>query len=270
MSLSDHAGGAKDAESILKALEPWRNARRRAAWLPEVKDGPGPAAGSRFGGLPWLPNGERHPECGNCKQPLRLLVQLDLQSLPEEARQRLGRGLLQVFYCERDECEQECDGWFPFSQAHRVSIIDAPHGHMAAPAGKPFPPKEISGWKRADDYPSPAEHEELGLDFDYDFEKDTVRVRCPEVGLDSPPIGIHDLEAETVSSALTGDKLLGWPHWIQGVEYPQCPECKARMEYVFQIDSQNNLPLMWGDMGTAHVTRCPTHPNVLALGWACG
>jgi uncharacterized protein YwqG len=42
------------------------------------------------------------------------------------------------------------------------------------------------------------------------------------------------------------------------------------MEYVFQIDSEDNLPLMWGDMGTAHVTRCPTHREVLALGWACG
>ncbi len=67
-----------------------------------------------------------------------------------------------------------------------------------------------------------------------------------------------------------GDTLLGWPHWIQGVEYPECPKCKARMEHVFQIDSEKNLPLMWGDMGIAHVTRCPTHREVLALGWACG
>jgi hypothetical protein len=66
-----------------------------------------------------------------------------------------------------------------------------------------------------------------------------------------------------------GDKLLGWPHWIQGVEYPECPTCEARMEYVFQIDSEKNLPLMWGDGGIAHVTRCPTHREVFALGWAC-
>lgn len=258
-----------DAKSILKALEPWRHAHKRTAWLPQVKSGPGRAAGSRFGGLPWLPSGENHPACENCDRPLRLLLQLDLQSIPEPARQRLGRGLLQVFYCENNDCEQECDGWSPFSEAHRVQVVNATEGHMAAPAGHPFPAKEITGWKPVDDYPSAAELRELGLDFDYDFDANTVRIRCPSIGLDSPPVGIHDLEAETVANALMGDKLLGWPHWIQGVEYPECPTCKARMEYVFQIDSENNLPLMWGDAGTAHVTRCPKHPEVLALGWAC-
>ncbi|AKJ02473.1 uncharacterized protein YwqG [Archangium gephyra] len=270
MGPSDKSDDAAKAEAILKALEPWRNKHRRTAWLPQVKNGPGPAHGSRFGGLPWLPSGESHPACGNCKRPLRLLLQLNLLSLPEEVRQRLGPGLLQAFYCEHEDCEQECDGWSPFSEAHRLRIIDVGHGNMAAPAGKPFPPKEISGWKQAEDLPSAAEHEELGLDFDYDFEANTVRIRCAELGLDAPPIGIHDLEAETVANASMGDKLLGWPHWIQGVEYPECPQCKTRMEYVFQIDSEHNLPLMWGDLGTAHITRCPNHPEVLALGWACG
>ncbi|WP_309892740.1 DUF1963 domain-containing protein [Archangium sp.] len=258
-----------DAKSILKALQPWRDAHQRIAWLPQVKSGPGRAAGSRFGGLPWLPRGESHPACDNCDRPLRLLLQLELQSLPEPARQHLGRGLLQVFYCEREDCEQECDGWSPFSEAHRVQLVDATDGDLAAPAGNPFPPKEISGWKQAEDHPAAAEHEELGLDFEYDFDANTVRVRCPEIGLDAPPIGIHDLEAETVANALMGDKLLGWPHWIQGVEYPECPKCQARMEHVFQLDSENHLPLMWGDAGIAHVTRCPTHREVFALGWAC-
>lgn len=264
-----HSDGAAKSEVIRKALEPWRNKHRRTAWLPEVKNGPGPAAGSRFGGLPWLPSGESHPACWNCEQPLRLLLQLDLGSLPEEARQRLGKGLLQAFYCENEDCEQECDGWSAFSESHRLRIIDATQGDMAAPAGKPFPPKEISGWRQAEDFPSAAEHEELGLKRDYDWEANTVRLRCPEFGVDAPPIGIYELEAETIANASMGDKLLGWPHWIQGVEYPDCPQCKTRMEYVFQIDSEHHLPLMWGDAGTAHITRCPNHPEVLALGWAC-
>ncbi len=52
MGPSDDSDGAVKAEAILKALEPWRSKHRRTAWLPEVKSGPGRAAGSRFGGLP--------------------------------------------------------------------------------------------------------------------------------------------------------------------------------------------------------------------------
>ncbi len=227
------------------------------------------AVGSRFGGLPWIPDGEPHPRCKNCKKPLRLLLQLQLSTLPEAARERLGSGLLQAFYCQREDCEQECSGWSSFSGMHLVRRVDASSGSLADPVGKPFPPREITGWRPMEDQPSPSEHKELGLHFDYDFEADTVRIRCPQVGLDAPPVGITDVEAEEVSLAAMGDKLLGWPHWVQGVEYPECPTCGARMESVFQLDSESNLPLRWGDSGVAHITRCPAHPEVLTLGWAC-
>jgi uncharacterized protein YwqG len=75
--------------------------------------------------------------------------------------------------------------------------------------------------------------------------------------------------AETISAAAAGDKLGGWPHWIQGVEYPSCPRCAARMALVFQLDSNDNLDFMFGDAGVAHVTQCPQHPDVVALAWAC-
>jgi hypothetical protein len=39
---------------------------------------------------------------------------------------------------------------------------------------------------------------------------------------------------------------------------------------VLQLDSQGNVPLMFGDVGCGHVTHCPEHPGVLAFEWACG
>ena len=75
--------------------------------------------------------------------------------------------------------------------------------------------------------------------------------------------------AEEISSAASGDKLFGWPYWVQGVEYPGCPQCGERMEMVFQIDSQNNLPFMFGDTGCGHITQCPVHKEVVTFGWAC-
>ena len=52
----------------------------------------------------------------------------------------------------------------------------------------------------------------------------------------------------------SGEKLGGWPMWVQSVEYPSCPECGAEMTLLFQIDSERNLPYMFGDVGCGHIT----------------
>jgi hypothetical protein len=41
------------------------------------------------------------------------------------------------------------------------------------------------------------------------------------------------------------------------------------MHLLFQIDSEDNLPYMFGDAGCGHITQCPKHPHRLAFGWAC-
>jgi len=48
--------------------------------------------------------------------------------------------------------------------------------------------------------------------------------------------------AEAISTAAAGDELGGWPRWSQGVEYPSCPRCAARMALVFHLDSEDNFP----------------------------
>jgi hypothetical protein len=103
----------------------------------------------------------------------------------------------------------------------------------------------------------------------YDFKAGTVSIRCPTVGLDAPPIRIDDLTAEQIANAEIGDKVLGWPHWVQGAEYPTCPKCRCRMRYLFQIDSEDHLPITWGDAGILHISQCPSHCDVLTMAWAC-
>ena len=83
---------------------------------------------------------------------------------------------------------------------------------------------------------------------------------------------LTDEEADTMGEQdfpRTRDKLLGWPAWIQGVEYPSCPECEQPMEFLFQVDSEQNLPYMFGDAGIGHITQCSIHKHRLAFGWAC-
>ena len=42
------------------------------------------------------------------------------------------------------------------------------------------------------------------------------------------------------------------------------------MDLLFQIDSNDQVGLQWGDIGCAHWTRCAEHGEQMAFAWACG
>jgi len=77
------------------------------------------------------------------------------------------------------------------------------------------------------------------------------------------------LETSETGIPIVGDKLYGWPHWIQSVEYPFDRKTGSRMELLFQIDSNVNLAHMFGDVGIGHLTQSKDNPDELAFGWAC-
>lgn len=228
---------------------------KRMAYLPRTIEGDGPRSTSKFSGTPWLPRGESWPSCKNCNQALQLFVQLNLSELPNREKKRLGKkGLIQLFYCTNDEplCEVDCEAFFPFAESVLARFIDSfDDATVEAPTGpeNPFPAFQITGWDSLEDFPNYEEQREL--------------------------LGPQEEETENWDDfdghpePVAGDKLGGWPFWVQGVEYPNCPECDETMELIFQIDSEDHLPFMFGDLGTGHLTRCPKHPHVLAFGWAC-
>src|SRR5215204_5793111 len=225
----------------------------RPAWLPVVKEGDGGGvADSKFAGTPWLGASEGWPVCPNCEKPLQFFLQLDLARLPAAVAGEYGTGLLQLFYCTNDEtlCETECEAWTPFAKSMVVRLVAPTRGATRTAAVEvedPFPPKRIVGWREVDDYPSWQEGETLGVELD---------------------TAAWDAMWES-GSLRTGDKLAGWPYWVQDVEYPDCPECGRKMRLVFQLGSNDNLPYDFGDVGTGHITQCPEHKHVLAFGWAC-
>ncbi len=258
-------------KEIVRALAPWVAKQRRPAWKPVVEDSDGPPAASKFAGTPWIGPDAPWPACGHCTRPLPLFLQLDLGDLPAELGQRFGTGLLQLFYCTRDEC-QGYGGWEPFADdLSRVRVVQ-PHGPGLRPSAPPgvdlFPARRIVGWSRFLDLPMPCEHGDLGLTYTYDFDLGTLRFICPELGFDVTN-AMNDCPAEAIAVSAAGDKLAGWPAWVQDVEYPNCPQCGRRMAQVFQVDSEDNLPFMFGDVGRGHITQCPDHQEVVAFGWAC-
>jgi len=257
-------------QEIQNQLDPWKQQNVRDAWLPITEESYDDSH-SHFGGAPMVPKGESWPECPNCKNPWQLFLQVDLEKLPDELAGHQGPGLLQFFYCTEEDCEQ-MDGWSPHAIGHGIfvrALADCekalvPDGH------EPFPKNTIQSWEKISDFPDPEDYTENGLDWQYDFDNSKVRISCPSLNIDLTDIPMDEVEAEDISLAQGGDKLGGWPSWVQGAEWVICRECGKRMEMLFQLDSEVNVPYMWGDCGVGHISRCLDHPDEWAFGWACG
>ena len=237
-------GGSQDWS---RGLPPKVEALIRACFVPETSAGSF-ENGSGFGGSPFLPRGIEHPLCPGCWQPMTLLLQLKLEDLPNYEADERG-GLLQLFYCTTDEpdlCERSSKSWAPFSDGSVVRIVSA-YGGTVSNVPARFPAIRITGWREEPDLPTWEEMRSIGV-------------------VPDPDLGLRLINADVPR---LGDKLAGWPAWVQGVEYPSCPLCGATMRLVFQIASEVHVPFRFGDSGTGHITRCETHQNLVAFGWAC-
>jgi hypothetical protein len=181
-----------------------------------------------------------------------LFLQLNLAGLPGGFGGDLGAGLLQMFYCtgSRPVCEVAAKGWEPFSACHLLRLVEPTAGGARVPMPAfdgTFRTMTITGWEETDDYPHPWECLDFGIELD-DDEIETLN----ELGYPRQ-----------------GDKLFGWPAWVQHVDYPNCRRCGRWMWPVFQIDSDCNVWYMFGDDGCGHITQCPEHKDELAFAWAC-
>lgn len=237
-------------------VEPMLLPVKRKCWKPVISEVEAEVSASKFSGIPWLAADEEWPVCGNCKKPMQLFLQLNKKDLPAEAQDSfLGGDLLQVFYCvnsyDDTPCECSSGTYDPFAKdsvlVRTVKTGGACKLITDSPVEGAFPCKLIAGWDEYADYPG------------YDEIRDT------EVKLGSK-------EEDCLLDAgfpMMGEKLLGWPGWVQGPEYPECPDCGKKMSYVFQIDSEDNIPYMFGDCGCGHITQCREHPERLAFSWVC-
>lgn len=222
---------------------------KRTAWIPQTETNRAAIQASKFSGLPIIDQDEEWPCCKECKNPMQLFLQLNADELPVVANKPFGDGTLQVFFCTDND--GACDTWEAFSDGSLVRLIQpenlTPKEIKSSPVKNPLPEKRIVAWNPVEDYPNPEELDELQTILD-DAQTDQL---CED------------------GYPRSGDKLGGWPYWIQGIEYPNCPDCGERMKLVFQIDSESNLDFMFGDVGCSHITQCPKHPTRLAIAWAC-
>ncbi|MEX2682073.1 MAG: DUF1963 domain-containing protein [Candidatus Sigynarchaeota archaeon] len=243
-------------ESLKTAVE----GLQRPAWVPVVSSGDGPPACSKFSGIPFLQEGEAWPVCTNCGRPMQLFLQLDLAGIPLEMQAATGFGILQLFYCvNRDPfCEVDCHAADAFSASVMARIVQPnttshDHGVILPELDGYFLAKRIIDWERVADYPGLEDLERRGIEFDGDSIKTILAI----------------MQENKWPSPNPGDKLGGWPFWIQSPVYPECTTCGKEMHLVFQIASENNLPYMFGDDGIGQLFQCDDHNGVLAFHRNC-
>lgn len=244
----DQTGTNKRLDNLLKILAPFK----RQAYIPktvEVNSTFSPT--SKIGGLPYLRSKEDWPVCPNCQNHMQLFLQLNMEELPAEN----SPGLVQLFYCITNDplCESDQNGYMPFSKNSigRKIQVDGPSEIIKPSINELFPERKITSWQAKDDYPHYEEYSHLGINLELDDE-------------------LFDLmHQHKIGKPLPGDKLYGWPYWIQGKENPSDRQTGTMMELLFQLDSEVNLPFMFGDMGVGHLTESPDNKEELAFGWAC-
>ncbi|MBX3465999.1 MAG: ankyrin repeat domain-containing protein [Planctomycetes bacterium] len=201
------AGARKD---LLKALKAKLKKEARKAVRPLTEVGDGAPTASKFGGAPLLTAAPPRPVGRGGGAPLRLLVQVDLREHPE-AKERQP-ALLQVFFD-------------PDGPPHGVARLIDPEAPAVTDDGAALPARRITGWgKPASDHPSRAD--------------DPAR---------AGPALTEDEQAVLRELNLGGDKLGGWPDWVQDPVYPPCPECQAPMtRLLLQVEDGRHVAVSLG------------------------
>ena len=244
----DSAEIEQEFTNALKILEKFK----REAYIPQTKKNENTfSTKSKIGGFPYLRNENDWPKCPNCKKNMQLFLQLNLKDLPK----KIGEDIIQLFYCTNNDslCESELEAYLPFSKAVKCRNIKI-QGESASTEpviDEIFDEKLIVDWTIENDYPHFEEYEKLGIKLNL-FDE------------------VYELmEERKIGLPLEKDKLFGWPYWIQAEEYPYDRKTGERMDLIFQLDSEDNLPYMFGDSGIGHLTKSPSDKNELAFNWAC-
>lgn len=172
--------------------------------------------------------------CGFCHAPLQRLLELDAQLVGAADNKRLSFGLC-----------LDCCGWNGLGPLfYRHDSWGHPHAHPAQ-------------WSEV-----PAE--------DVDNSGALMEAEPALVNLGGNRWREQDFGMSNSDENLS--RVGGAPSWVQSAQYPQCPDCRATMPFVMQLDSV--LPvndggiLLWGSGGMLYTYWCD-HCAVSAHLWQC-
>ena len=227
-----------------KRLEARLRSAKTPCFEPILETGDGAPEDAKMGGTPL---GDP-PVCKGCKRTMVLLLQLDPAALPDGAP-LTGKGPLQVFHCGKHDCDYGDTTHSPGGTGVLLRM-GLPKPKVADKEKKPKKEKpkpvakgqasRIVGWKKGFDLPGAADAEELKLD-------------------------AKEARLMAAQRSRDGDKLGGYPNWIQSPNCPSCPSCGEPMKFVVQLSARL---VDFGDSGLGYVHQCAKHPAKLAFSWS--
>lgn len=214
-----------------------------------------PPSQPRYAGDPARDTGAPWPACGTCAQPLSFLAQFPA----------MGR-FWRVFLCE------SCSPWSDEDRRAGQLVIEhdpldgKPSTRQPAPAPSPW---REQAWDLFPVSSPPLLSDEESLSVPLPA---TYRRWLEEQ--ESQEDLAHDDTAPVFASwgawSGVGTQLGGYAHFIQSPpELPDCPHCLGPLELLARLDSEDDVGLMWGDLGAAYLHACPRHPSVVHFEMQC-
>lgn len=278
-------------QPVSELLESALGSLRRTAYAP-IRGATGTAG--RYGGLPKLSPAAPWPCCGDCGTAMSLILEVELACAPMAFQESTAtQGVFQFFYC----CSHSCttpSAWEPFQANSCARVVRGDAARAESADCHIFEEVPISKWQALEEGPGWEEREQALADTPLkdepwmaDLEEMSYQVGRPDELQESYGkvlefLGIEPAEAAKDLALLAnypGDKLLGWPCWTQGVEYPRCQACGRQMDVLFQLNNDgapagppgysSALGQVFAGDGNGHVYRCPCNGS-MTFAWACG
>nr|WP_322720914.1 DUF1963 domain-containing protein [Nostoc sp. ChiQUE02]MDZ8234003.1 DUF1963 domain-containing protein [Nostoc sp. ChiQUE02] len=252
------------------------NDLRRQAWKAIFQDGESALNASKTSGKVWFSPEETWPVCPNCQKPMRLVLQLNLQELPESLEKKFGSGLLQLFCCEsdfeiktdrftlkepmadnssiyltvyEDEFDQTIIETSELSEEKSELVFDNSKPILEElteicwmQACKAFSTSQVIRIVQPTGQVNDVSVPEMENTFPTKAVVSWEEIEdypCPD---EAEQYGILLSDKDKASSEFillnnVGDKLAGWPCWAQNIDYPKCPLCNQKMDqFIFQLE----------------------------------
>eukprot|EP01084_Bolivina_argentea_P301748 520649_1 len=264
----------------------------RPFWTPETEEKENISVlSSKYGGKPLLFANEEWPKCGRCNNFMPLFVQLNVNNLPNEYKQKYvpknkngnilwKDHLIQLFYCcNIDNCD---DGYEAFNNQHKQRLIPIPNDNNIDKYKDDEYLNEIMkiikekcdngdiDWENNEVEITEWNKQENVEGAVYQIEDELQKTFSnKDMCLDDENFGIGVLMFVEDNFLNEEDKLWGFPAFINDYEYPDCcqAECDGKLRgMIFQTDAQI-LDFCWSDVGVGQILYCEHHPFTLGFTW---
>ena len=207
---------------------------------------------SKFGGLPYSESGCGWPGCPTCASALTFVAQLN---------KKVNNSLYVFYYCF------DCFPWGLGGEETGQWLVQE------------FPEPSMDKYQKIDVQKTGAEITPCRVievevkvlpDCDsIDSEIPEVNDLCSQINHESP-WDAYDLAIKALGCIDDcATRIGGYPKLIQGEIEATCGVCSKKMDFLAQIDSEDDANLMWGDVGSVYLFQCSAHPSEFHLELQC-